>query len=220
MIAAVKQQTGRDIILHFTAAEMDNDPACGPGNSMAQALVFWISQGAEDRHIQHKTENALACVETPPDDDRTWGSIRNVFSHAPYQGFTFLRLTSAGCNPWQVDKDQYQAFIRDYVGGTGLTIHLSEWQPCLVNQGCLYNFYAWNGLNGNFPLYYEGYYNNRHWWKGTVNNAPDTFNFTLNNTYSWEGGPGQFDRTYNRAAHGNDIYAIGRGNQNVYTTRP
>lgn len=120
MIADVKQQIGRDLILHFTAAEMDNDPACGDGNSMAEALVFWISQAAQDRNITHKSENALACVDKPG-DDRTWDHIRNVFSYAPYHGFTLLRLTNGPCSPdepgthtWDIDKAQYQRFIRDF----------------------------------------------------------------------------------------------------------
>jgi len=117
MIEEVKQQIGRDVILHFTAAEMENDPGCGAGNSMAADLVFWISEAARDRHITHKSENALACVDAP-NDNRTWDQIRNVFSHAPYQGFTLLRLTDAGCGPWRVDKVQYQRFIRDFSPAT------------------------------------------------------------------------------------------------------
>jgi hypothetical protein len=113
MLADVKQQIGRDLILHFTAAEMDNDAVCGEGGSQAKTLVFWISQAAQDRKITHKSENALACVDTPG-DDRSWDHIRNVFTHAPYKGFTLLRLTHTGCNPWGVDKAQYQGFIRDF----------------------------------------------------------------------------------------------------------
>lgn len=119
MVADVKKQTGRDVILHFTAAEMDNDPACGDGNSMAEALVFWISEAAQDRDIRHKSENALACVDKPG-DDRTWGSVRNAFNFAPYSGFTLLRLVERGCpgdpsgNPWGIDKEPYATFIRDY----------------------------------------------------------------------------------------------------------
>jgi hypothetical protein len=113
LIADVKQQIGRNLILHFTAAEMDNDAACGEGNSMAEALVFWISEAAHQRNITHKSENALACVNTPG-DDRTWDLIRNAFTYASYQGFTLLRLSHAGCDPWGVDKAQYQGFIRDF----------------------------------------------------------------------------------------------------------
>jgi beta-amylase len=119
MIQQVKQTTGRDVVLHFTALEMDNDPGCSVGTSMAEALVFWVSHGASDHDIQHKGENALACVggPEPPDspDNRNWGRIRNVFSHAPYRGFTLLRLVNDGCDPWQTDKNDYAAFVTDFV---------------------------------------------------------------------------------------------------------
>ncbi len=90
MIRDLKQLTGREIILHFTALEMDNDPACNLNashinTSMAEALVFWISHGASDRGITHKGENALGCVAEFQGDDRTWASIRNAFTHAPYR---------------------------------------------------------------------------------------------------------------------------------------
>jgi len=124
MIADVKISTNREIILHFTALEMDNDANCGVGTSLAEALVFWISQAAEDRGITHRGENALGCVNDPEDptsaDNRSWDRIRNVFTYALYSGFTFLRLTNAsgefGCIPWNsVDKERYREFIKDYV---------------------------------------------------------------------------------------------------------
>ncbi len=106
---------------------MDNDLACGNGNSMAEALVFWISHGAQDREITHKAENALACVNQAGDDRTTWESIRNVFTHAPYSGLSLLRLVSSGCNPWATDKGRYQEFIQDFLGATklDLTVHLA-----------------------------------------------------------------------------------------------
>jgi hypothetical protein len=224
MLRQVKQAAGRDVILHFTALEMDNDPGC-VGTSMAEALVFWISQGAADHGITHKGENALACIDGPEPpgslDNRNWGRIRNAFTHAPYRGFTMLRLVQTGCNPWQTDKNDYAAFIDDYVvTGQPLMVHLAEWQFCPTDQGCTYNVYAFNGLLGTFVLSYEGVFHGRHWWVGQIPMAPDTFGFTFNNTNGWEGGPGQFDRTYNRSAHGNEIFAFGRGDTTVYTVRP
>lgn len=226
MIADVKNRTGRDVVLHFTAAEMDNDPACGDGNSMAEALVFWISQGAQDRNIRHKSENALACV-AKPGDDRTWESVRNVFSNAPYRGFTLLRLVDRGCpddpagSPWGTDQAAFASFIGDYRGNSqALTVHLSEWQFCAQDRGCRYNLHGWNGLNGSFPLRYEGRFGDRHWWVGTVPNAPDRFDFTFNNSFSWEGTAGRFDRSYQRATHGNEIFLLGRGDANIRAQRP
>jgi hypothetical protein len=192
---------------------------------MAEALVFWISQGAADHGITHKGENALACVNGPEPpgspDDRNWGRIRNAFTHAPYRGFTMLRLVETGCNPWQTDKDDYADFIDDFVvDGEALTVHLAEWEYCPTDQGCLYNMHAFDGLSGNFALGYEGLFNGRHWWIGQIPTAPDSFGFTFHNTNGWEGGPGQFDRLYDRKAQGNEIYAIGRGDTKVYTSRP
>lgn len=230
MIRDVKQMTGREIILHFTALEMDNDPACpltpnDVNTSMAEALVFWISHGADDHGIRHKGENALGCVAAFPQDDRTWASIRSAFTHAPYRGFTFLRLTnktSDNCTPWNpADRGQYQSFIADFVGsGQPLIVHLREWEPCLQNQGCQYNLHAFGGLSGDFALSYEGPFNGSHWWEGQIPNAPNSFGFTFNNTNGWEGGPGQFDRQYDRSSHGNEIFTVGRGNTQVHTTRP
>ncbi len=117
MVSNVKAQVDRDVVLHFTALEMDNDANCGLGTSRAEALVFWISHGAEDRGITHKGENALACVGGPEPgspDNRSWDKIQNTFDHAPYSGFTLLRLTNKGCAPWSHDKGHYRAFIDAY----------------------------------------------------------------------------------------------------------
>jgi hypothetical protein len=128
MIAEVKHATHREVILHFTALEMDNDPNCEianeRGTSMAETLVFWISQAAEDHGITHRGENALGCVNDPEDptsdDNRSWDRIGNAFTNASYSGFTFLRLTRRpnawGCVPWNaVDQERYKAFIQNYV---------------------------------------------------------------------------------------------------------
>jgi hypothetical protein len=89
---------------------------------MAAALVLWVSQAAAKHGITHRGENALGCVgdEDPnTDDNRSWGRIRNAFTHASYSGFTFLRMTSrrdGGCVPWNaVDKERYRTFIQRYV---------------------------------------------------------------------------------------------------------
>ena len=62
--------------------------------------------------------------------------------------------------------------------------------------------------------------NGRHWWVGQIPAAPDTFSFTFNNTNGWESGPGQSDRAYDRSSHGNEIFALGRTDTAVHTTRP
>ena len=224
MVDQVKQSAGRDVVLHFTALEMDNDPGC-VGTSMAETLVFWISHGAADHGITHKGENALACVDGPEPagspDDRNWGRIENAFIHAPYRGFTLLRLVETDCNPWQTDRNDYANFISTYVvTGPPVTVHLAEWEFCPADQGCTYNVHAFGGLSGEFTLGYEAFLNGRHWWVGQIPAAPDTFSFTFNNTNGWEGGPGQSDRAYDRSSHGNEIFALGRTDTVVHTTRP
>jgi Glycosyl hydrolase family 14 len=116
MIAQTKQATGREIILHFTAAEMGNDgQSCSNDTSMAEALVFWISEGATDRGIVHKAENALGCVDAGGGCGRSLQHITNLFRHSTYSGFTFLRLSADndnGCVPWNADdRRDYASFI-------------------------------------------------------------------------------------------------------------
>lgn len=221
MVAGVKHTTGRPIILHFTAAEMDNDPSCGSDNSMAEALVFWMSQAATDRGLVHKAENALPCVSTP-NDDRSWDHIRNVFSHSGYSGFNLLRLVDhmagSSCNPWGVDRAAYGSFIGDYAAAR-TTVHLAEWEPCQADQQCTYAIHTWDGHNGTSDLHYEGYRNGRHWWVGTLP-ARQAFRFTFGNTKNYEGKIGQYDRQYDPAVHGGEIFVIGRGGKRVHTTRP
>jgi hypothetical protein len=67
MIASTKKNIGRELVLYFTAVEMDDDPSsCPPptDTSMAERLAFWISDAAADHDIIHKAENALACVDS------------------------------------------------------------------------------------------------------------------------------------------------------------
>lgn len=120
MLRGVQRQAKRDLVLHFTATEIDDDAACGPdGNSLAQSLVQWISQGAVDRRLEHKAENALACVDNPG-DDRSWDNVRFVFRRSAYTGFALLRLSgdlSCGdVSPWEVDRRPYARFVRDFRG--------------------------------------------------------------------------------------------------------
>jgi hypothetical protein len=119
MVAQAKNDTQREIILHFTAAEKGDDQLncpIGQNTSMAEALVFWISHGAADRGITHKVENANACVDhsNGPCDAHSWEHISNVFEFAPYSGLTFLRLTKNGCDPWDTDKNDFANFINTH----------------------------------------------------------------------------------------------------------
>lgn len=209
MINEVKTNTGREVILHFTALEMENDGNCSDDSSMAEALVFWISHGAQDRALTLRGENALAAgIKT----DSGWERIENAFRWAPYSGFTLLRI-----NEWNnTAKDRYQDFILHFVTGPDVSVHFAEFETCFGN----YMIHTWKGKKGDYPMSYEGFLNGRHWWRGNVPNIPDSFDFTFHNTNgSWEGSPGQYDRTYSRSSHGNEIFVLPK-NKSVFTSRP
>ena len=123
MVARVKGQISRPLVLHFTALEMTNAFACpippsGDDTSMAEALVFWIAQSAKDRDLVYRGENALACV-----NDQGWDHITNAFRFAGYSGLTLLRLEDAelrqriganapGCASWNgFTRDHYKTLI-------------------------------------------------------------------------------------------------------------
>jgi len=241
MIAQAKNDTQREIVLHFTAAEKGDDQQncpIGQNTSMAEALVFWVSHGAADREITHKVENANACVghSNGACDAHSWEHISNVFGFAPYSGLTFLRLTNklanSACDPWDTDKSDYANFINTFKNRQMVTVHLSEWEPCFQGGGCFYNAHVFNGgkpADADFGLHYDApQLKNgkacRQWWKGQVANVAGGFQFTFNETpdnttVTWEGQSGQFDRTYN-PNQGSDVFALGRQNTTVFTSMP
>ena len=105
----------RSVVLHFTALEMDNENYA-PQYSLAKDLVFWVAQGAADKGIVIKGENALAGgVAT----QTGWNNIENAFAYASYAGMTVLRIgdvTSGGTG-----QSRYSQFISDYKADTGQT---------------------------------------------------------------------------------------------------
>ncbi len=121
MIHSLKEEiNGRDIILHFTALEMDNDIACHMeqpiyGTSRAEMLVYWISQNAKDKGITLRGENALQWVgepDNPYGENRSWVKISNAIRYGYYSGFTFLRLWNR--ESWEYDKKNYEDLIRAF----------------------------------------------------------------------------------------------------------
>jgi beta-amylase len=123
MVARVKGQIARPLVLHFTALEMTNAPACplppsGADTSMAEALVFWIAESAKDRNLIYRGENALACLS-----DQGWDRVTNAFKWAGYTGLTLLRLDNAelrqrvganppGCESWNDStRNHYKGLI-------------------------------------------------------------------------------------------------------------
>ncbi len=102
-VAAAYQYLSRGVVLHFTCLEMDNDPD-GEGQSLAQDLVFWVSQEADRQGVPIKGENALAGGVT---QDNGWDNIENAFSWASYSGLTVLRIgqvTSGGTGQYRFSR--------------------------------------------------------------------------------------------------------------------
>ncbi|MBZ9612393.1 family 14 glycosylhydrolase [Rheinheimera maricola] len=85
----------RGVILHFTALEMDDNPAT-ESQSMAKSLVAWVGAEANRQQVTIKGENALAAGVT---QHHGWDNIAAVFANGHYSGMTVLRLaqvTDAG----------------------------------------------------------------------------------------------------------------------------
>lgn len=103
-IAAAYNNSGRKVVLHFTALEMDNNPSSG--ESLAQSLVFWVANEAARQGVTIKGENALAGLVTA---NNGWDNIQNAFDFASYSGMTVLRInqvTGGGTG-----QSRYQNFI-------------------------------------------------------------------------------------------------------------
>jgi beta-amylase len=108
-VAAAYNDLPRGVVLHFTALEMNNDPN-GGGESMAQALVFWVANEAAAQGVTIKGENALAGGVT---SDTGWDNIENAFDYASYSGMTVLRInqvTDGGTGQYRYDQ-----FINNYL---------------------------------------------------------------------------------------------------------
>ncbi|KJZ09798.1 beta-amylase [Marinomonas sp. S3726] len=102
----------RSVILHFTALEMDNQNFA-PQYSLAKDLVFWVAEGAADKGVVIKGENALAGgVAT----QTGWNNIENAFRYASYEGMTVLRIgdvTNGGTG-----QSRYSQFITNFKADT------------------------------------------------------------------------------------------------------
>lgn len=80
--------SGRQVIVHFTALEMSNQPSA-PAYSRAKTLVNWMAQGAEDLGVNIKGENALAAGVY---SEQGWDNIESALA-THYSGLTVLRVT-------------------------------------------------------------------------------------------------------------------------------
>lgn len=107
-VAAAYNNKARDVILHFTALEMNNDNN-SPQYSKAKDLVFWVANGAAKQGVEIKGENALA---GGVGSNNGWDNIANAFTFASYTGMTVLRVgnvTSGGTG-----QSRYTQFISDF----------------------------------------------------------------------------------------------------------
>lgn len=102
---------GRTVNLHFTALEMGNDPSSG--GSMAEDLVFWVAEAADQVGVPIKGENALSGgVET----NFGWDQIENAFDWASYAGLTVLRMANVVSGG--IGQSRYTTFIAERVGSS------------------------------------------------------------------------------------------------------
>ncbi len=98
---------GREVVLHFTALEMD-DQDVPPQYSLAQSLVGWIGDYAYRAGVELKGENALAGgVHT----DEGWDNIEEAFATWGYLGLTVLRMSDVATGTGQ---RRYAEFIAEY----------------------------------------------------------------------------------------------------------
>ena len=108
MIKSIQQKINRNIVVHFTALEMDNDSNycqhCDKEyencTSLAEDLVLWVANAAHNvGDITLRGENALPGIncDDEPGDIRTWGQIHKAFNRSKvYSGFTLLRMENWG----------------------------------------------------------------------------------------------------------------------------
>ena len=97
------------INFHFTCLEKDDAEWDGGSHafSLAKTLVFWVAQGAVNKGITIKGENAL---DGGVMSDHGWDNIWNAFHWAAYTGLTVLRI-----NAVTTDSDVGQRRYRDFI---------------------------------------------------------------------------------------------------------
>ncbi len=107
-LAKTLSSQGRQIVLHFTCLEMD-DQNFDPQYSLAKNLVFWVANEAQRQGVIIKGENALSGGIT---SDHGWDNINNAFDFGSYTGLTTLRIGEVASGTGQT---RYAAFIKKYI---------------------------------------------------------------------------------------------------------
>jgi beta-amylase len=91
-----EQKNAPNVVLHYTALEMD-DGAGGPAvASQAKSLVFWIAKEAERMGVTIKGENALSGSLAT---GHAWDNLVEAIEKGTYQGITVLRMNDVVSNP-------------------------------------------------------------------------------------------------------------------------
>ncbi|MEO5371453.1 MAG: family 14 glycosylhydrolase [Magnetococcus sp. DMHC-1] len=127
MVRDLKSEFGnsRDIIVHFTALEMDSKfPNCNSNDTFKtsdpQTLVRCVANAAQKAEgmsqvdpVTLRGENALICVinEDHNSEVTDWEKIGEIFTAGHFTGFTLLRLV---CTCWEKEKEAFEKFIKAY----------------------------------------------------------------------------------------------------------
>jgi hypothetical protein len=109
LASTFQRSTKREVIVHFTALEMNDEPAA-PAYSKAKTLVGWLSDGAKQLNITIKGENALAYgVHTK----QGWQNINDAIAHGAYEGLTVLRWSDIADDK-KIGYAEYKKLIEKY----------------------------------------------------------------------------------------------------------
>jgi beta-amylase len=98
-----------NVVLHFTALEMD-DGGGGPDvGSQARSLVFWVAKEAQEEGVTIKGENALSYTLKDP---HAWENIEDALANGGYRGLTVLRVNDVVENP--VAREGFQKLASEF----------------------------------------------------------------------------------------------------------
>jgi beta-amylase len=168
-VASSFNSSGRRVVLHFTALEMNNENYA-PQYSRAQDLVFWVAQGAAAQGVPIKGENALA---GGAQTHTGWNNIENAFSYASYSGMTILRINQVATGG--VGQSRYTNFINNYHDRwyfSGTPNGWSVWDMVQISS-TKWEMTAWFPANGAFKIRHSNTnwnesYPNGNWniWQG------------------------------------------------------
>ncbi|MFT7562202.1 MAG: beta-amylase [Flavobacteriales bacterium] len=161
-VAGNDNNTGRNVVLHFTALEMDNQN-WSPQYSKAKDLVFWMANGAAAQNVSIKGENALAGGVTT---DTGWNNIENAFNYASYSGMTVLRIGNVATGG--TGQNRYSNFIQNFHDRWYFSGSPNGWSPWDMVQisSTKWEMTATFAANGVFKIRHS----NNNWNESYPNN--------------------------------------------------